>query len=278
MKARSHSEDIQFNSNNSSSNTNTNTNNNASTKPFHSTLNYNSPTFYATSPSSVDTLAYHSNSNNNTAASRYTSPTASSSQQHHQQQYNMYNQQAQQQYSSQQQPLSLQPNYHNDQYALTTATVNDITHIRMPSFEARYYLNERVNHLHVMFNYRTRMCDNIMSGGTCVYDNSQCFDAHSYDQLRRVPRILAYSNGHFYSYNACRCQQYDNEGTCDKGTECRYSHCKDEIGIHPSRYKTQPCSFETNAQGQCVKFGPHCALYVVYQIYIVIYCCTQNIY
>jgi hypothetical protein len=120
---------------------------------------------------------------------------------------------------------------HSDM-AGTPQNVNDITGLKLPLFEAKYYINEHITHLYNMFNYRVRLCEQYAQTGVCMYDTATCFDAHSYDMIRRIPRILAYSNGHFFSYNACRCQQYELEGQCDKGSDCRYSHCKDEIGMY----------------------------------------------
>ena len=88
---------------------------------------------------------------------------------------------------------------------------------------------------------------------------SDCFDYHSFKLRRRVPRIIHYSNGVFWNYNACRCQALEKEMKCDKGDACRYSHCKEEIAYHPSRYKTQPCSYPARPDGVCTRFGAHCA-------------------
>lgn len=101
--------------------------------------------------------------------------------------------------------------YHMD-IAGTPNNVNDIIGIKLPLFEAKYYINEKITHLYNMFHYRVKLCDSYINHGTCVYDNATCYDAHDYTQIRRIPRILAYSNGHFFSYNACRCQQYELEG------------------------------------------------------------------
>lgn len=86
----------------------------------------------------------------------------------------------------------------------------------------------------------------------------QCFDYHSLKTRRRIPRIYSFSNGIFWSYNACRCQAIEKEQKCDKGEGCRYAHCKEEIAYHPSRYKTQQCSYPLRADGSCSRFGMHC--------------------
>lgn len=36
-------------------------------------------------------------------------------------------------------------------------------------------------------------------------------------------------------------------------------NCKEEIAYHPSRYKTQRCSYPLRADGSCSRFGLHCA-------------------
>lgn len=110
-----------------------------------------------------------------------------------------------------------QQHAYSSDLAGTVQNVQDIAGIRLPQLEAKYYVNEHVHHLYNMFNYRVRMCESYLHTGQCMYDTAQCYDAHAYEQLRRVPRILAYTNGHFFSYNACRCQQYELEGSCDKG-------------------------------------------------------------
>ena len=143
--------------------------------------------------------------------------------------------------------------------------------------EEKYFKHEKPRHLTYMFHFRVHACKAFVNKACPVATgdgskgkgrggdgggggSSDCFDYHSASKTRRrVPRIVSYSNGTFWNYNACRCQAIEKEIKCEKGDACRYSHNKEEIAYHPSRYKTQPCSYPARADGVCTRFGIHCA-------------------
>ena len=149
------------------------------------------------------------------------------------------------------------------------------------TLEEKYFKHEKPRHLTYMFHFRVHACKAFVnkacpvatadgakgkgrggdgSGGGGGSGGNDCFDYHSASKTRRrVPRIVSYSNGTFWNYNACRCQAIEKEVKCEKGDACRYSHNKEEIAYHPSRYKTQPCSYPARADGVCTRFGIHCA-------------------
>ena len=138
------------------------------------------------------------------------------------------------------------------------------------ALEEKYFRFEKPRHLKYMFHFRVHACKPALSKSCTAGDSlkksgqassgSDCFDYHSAAKTRRrVPRIVSYTNGTFWSYNACRCQAIEKEVKCDKGDSCRYSHNKEEIAYHPSRYKTQLCSYPARPDGVCTRFGLHCA-------------------
>ena len=138
------------------------------------------------------------------------------------------------------------------------------------ALEEKYFRFEKPRHLKYMFHFRVHACKPALTKSCTAGDSlkksgqsssgSDCFDYHSAAKTRRrVPRIVSYTNGTFWSYNACRCQAIEKEIKCEKGDACRYSHNKEEIAYHPSRYKTQPCSYPARADGICTRFGLHCA-------------------
>lgn len=94
------------------------------------------------------------------------------------------------------------------------------------SLEEKSFRGERLKHLKYIFHFRVHPCLNFLQKGSCPFDNkNECFDYHSLKTRRRIPRIYSFSNGVFWSYNACRCQAIEKEMRCEKGEGCRYAHC-----------------------------------------------------
>ena len=96
--------------------------------------------------------------------------------------------------------------------------------------EEKYFRHEKVRHLRYMFHFRVHACRAFLSKqcpamdagkkGSSASSSTDCFDYHSSSKMRRrVPRIVQYSNGTFWSYNACRCQAVEKEVRCEKGGE-----------------------------------------------------------
>jgi len=97
------------------------------------------------------------------------------------------------------------------------------------ALEEKHFRGEKLKHLKYMFHFRVHPCINFLQKGTCPYDNkNECFDYHSLKTRRRIPRIYLFSNGIFWSYNACRCQAMEKDMKCEKGEACRYAHCFEE--------------------------------------------------
>jgi hypothetical protein len=128
--------------------------------------------------------------------------------------------------------------------------------------EEKIFQHEKINHLKYIYHFRVHPC-RAYANKQCAAENkknsSECFEYHSTKMRRRVLRVLQYSNGWFWSYNACRCTAIEKDQKCEKGDSCRYAHNKEEIAYHPSRYKTQACAYPTDASGVCIRFGMHCA-------------------
>jgi hypothetical protein len=151
-----------------------------------------------------------------------------------------------------------------------SAASSTATSFSSSSLEEKFFKGEKQRHLRYMMNFRVHPCQanltkscpadikknagNASSGSS----SSDCFDYHNPKMRRRVPRPVAYSNGIFWNYNACRCQAIEKEVKCEKGDACRYAHNKEEIAYHPSRFKTQLCSYVARADGVCSRFGIHC--------------------
>ena len=171
-----------------------------------------------------------------------------------------YGQQQQQQQQSQQQSQQNQslaghdPTLPGDPSALQLLPPLPI------GLEEKSFRGELLKHLKYIFHFRVHPCLNFLQKGSCPFDNkNECFDFHSLVSRRRIPRIYNFSNGVFWSYNACRCQAIEKDMRCEKGEGCRYAHNKEEIAYHPSRYKSQRCSYPLRADGSCSRFGLHCA-------------------
>ena len=99
----------------------------------------------------------------------------------------------------------------------------------MVTLEEKYFRGEKTRHLRYMFHFRVHACKAALTKSCTAGDSlkkpgqsgassgSDCFDHHSASKTRRrLPRIVTYSNGTFWSYNACRCQAIEKEIKCEK--------------------------------------------------------------
>ncbi|CAJ0571338.1 unnamed protein product, partial [Mesorhabditis spiculigera] len=88
-----------------------------------------------------------------------------------------------------------------------------------------------------------------------------CFNWHFANQRRRKPTRRP--DGSFNYSPDIYCDKYDeNTGICADGDGCPYLHRVSgdvERKYHLRYYKTAQCVHPTDARGQCVKNGAHCA-------------------
>lgn len=104
-----------------------------------------------------------------------------------------------------------------------------------------------------MYEFRTNFCKKKR-----CRSKSKCFDAHSKNMKRRVPKLNA--DG-LFNYIPEDCPQWKNskkEKQCSWGDKCLRSHGFLEKIFHPLLYKTKICK-SSHKNGICTEFGDYCA-------------------
>ncbi|CAI2356349.1 unnamed protein product [Caenorhabditis sp. 36 PRJEB53466] len=123
------------------------------------------------------------------------------------------------------------------------------------------FLQEKPSHQHYLSEFRVEACPLFKQHQCQQHRPFTCFKWHFANQRRRRP--IRRSEGSFNYSPDIYCDKYDeNTGICPDGDECVYLHRVSgdvERKYHLRYYKTAQCVHPTDARGQCVKNGAHCA-------------------
>ena len=97
---------------------------------------------------------------------------------------------------------------------------------------------------HTMRTYKTQLCPI-----TEPHDPTLCEYVHPGERYRRDPFA--------YVYSVKACNAFRKHDVCNKGDACPDAHGVLEVGLHPSRYRTKPCSLCETGQEHCGRPGAH---------------------
>ncbi|XP_037570938.1 putative E3 ubiquitin-protein ligase UNKL isoform X1 [Dermacentor silvarum] len=121
---------------------------------------------------------------------------------------------------------------------------------------------EKPNHYNYLKEFRVEQCPLFVQHKCTQHKPFTCFHWHFKNQRRRRPIRLARDGTFNYSPDVY-CTNYDETtGICPDGDGCRFLHRTagdTERRYHLRYYKTGICVYDTDARGNCVKNGPHCA-------------------
>ncbi|CAD6188845.1 unnamed protein product [Caenorhabditis auriculariae] len=120
---------------------------------------------------------------------------------------------------------------------------------------------EKSHHFHYLSDFRVEACPLFKQHQCQQHRPFTCFNWHFANQRRRKP--VRKSDGSFNYSPDIYCDKYDeNTGICPDGDDCVYLHRVSgdvERKYHLRYYKTAQCVHPSDARGQCVKNGAHCA-------------------
>ncbi|GMR60664.1 hypothetical protein PMAYCL1PPCAC_30859 [Pristionchus mayeri] len=120
---------------------------------------------------------------------------------------------------------------------------------------------EKPNHLQYLSQFRVDPCPLFKQHQCQQHRPYTCFNWHFANQRRRRP--IRKPDGSFNYSPDLYCDKYDeNTGICPEGDSCPFLHRVSgdvERKYHLRYYKTAQCVHGTDARGQCMKNGPHCA-------------------
>lgn len=120
---------------------------------------------------------------------------------------------------------------------------------------------EKTHHLTYLEGFRVESCPLFKQHQCQQHRPYTCFNWHFANQRRRKP--VRRQDGSFNYSPDIYCEKYDeNTGICPDGDGCIYLHRVSgdvERKYHLRYYKTAQCVHPTDARGQCVKNGAHCA-------------------
>ncbi|CAN8002278.1 unnamed protein product [Ixodes hexagonus] len=121
---------------------------------------------------------------------------------------------------------------------------------------------EKPNHYNYLKEFRVDQCPLFVQHKCTQHKPFTCFHWHFKNQRRRRP-VRAARDGTFNYSPDVYCTSYDETtGICPEGDGCRFLHRTagdTERRYHLRYYKTGICVYDTDARGNCVKNGPHCA-------------------
>ncbi|XP_055699769.1 putative E3 ubiquitin-protein ligase UNKL isoform X4 [Phlebotomus papatasi] len=120
---------------------------------------------------------------------------------------------------------------------------------------------EKPNHYNYLKEFRVEQCQSFLQHKCNQHRPFICFNWHFMNQRRRRP--IRKRDGTF-NYSADNyCTKYDETtGICPDGDDCPFLHRTagdTERRYHLRYYKTCMCVHDTDARGNCVKNGHHCA-------------------
>ncbi|XP_064634085.1 RING finger protein unkempt homolog [Lineus longissimus] len=120
---------------------------------------------------------------------------------------------------------------------------------------------EKPHHYTYLKEFRTQQCPLFLQHKCTQHRPFTCFHWHFMNQRRRRP--IRKRDGTFNYNPDVYCTKYDEtSGMCPEGDDCPFLHRTagdTERRYHLRYYKTGTCVHETDAKGNCVKNGPHCA-------------------
>lgn len=123
------------------------------------------------------------------------------------------------------------------------------------------FIQEKPSHQHYLSEFRVEACPLFKQHQCQQHRPFTCFKWHFANQRRRRP--VKRSDGSFNYSPDIYCDKYDeNTGICPDGDDCIFLHRVSgdvERKYHLRYYKTAQCVHPTDARGQCVKNGAHCA-------------------
>uniref|UniRef100_A0A8R1I3H5 C3H1-type domain-containing protein n=1 Tax=Caenorhabditis japonica TaxID=281687 RepID=A0A8R1I3H5_CAEJA len=130
-----------------------------------------------------------------------------------------------------------------------------------PSSSPVNFVQEKPSHQHYLNEFRVEACPLFKQHQCQQHRPFTCFKWHFANQRRRRP--VKRSDGSFNYSPDIYCDKYDeNTGICPDGDDCIFLHRVSgdvERKYHLRYYKTAQCVHPTDARGQCVKNGAHCA-------------------
>jgi len=102
-----------------------------------------------------------------------------------------------------------------------------------------------------MYKFRTKKCcDRKCKKGKA------CFDYHSKDLARRVPKQIP-TRRNLFNYIPQACPDYKKQKKCPMGNSCHLAHGWLEIIYHPLLFMTKLCECSLK-KGVCKKYGIYC--------------------
>ncbi|ELT93766.1 hypothetical protein CAPTEDRAFT_170777 [Capitella teleta] len=120
---------------------------------------------------------------------------------------------------------------------------------------------EKPQHYTYLKEFRTQQCPLFLQHKCTQHRPYTCFHWHFMNQRRRRP--IRKKDGTYNYSPDVYCTKYDETtGICPEGDDCPYLHRTagdTERRYHLRYFKTCTCVYETDARGNCVKNGPHCA-------------------
>jgi len=102
-----------------------------------------------------------------------------------------------------------------------------------------------------MYKFRTKKC----CDSKCKKGKA-CFDYHSKDLARRVPKQIP-TRGNLFNYIPQACPYYKKQKKCPMGNSCHLAHGWLEIIYHPLLFMTKLCECSLK-KGVCRKYGIYC--------------------
>ncbi|KAI6660655.1 RING finger protein unkempt-like [Oopsacas minuta] len=140
-------------------------------------------------------------------------------------------------------------------------TIGSPTSSSSPLIPAPSLTLEKPFHYKYLTEFRVEQCTLFLQHKCSQHRPFTCFFWHFQNQRRRRP--IRRKDGHFNHSADNYCNLYDeNTGVCPQGDECTFLHRTagdTERRYHLRYYKTSTCVHETDARGNCVKNGVHCA-------------------
>jgi hypothetical protein len=90
----------------------------------------------------------------------------------------------------------------------------------------------------IMAHYKTFVCANALP-----HDESRCYGVHDGKHVRRNPFEI--------EYDGKACSTLRKKGRCVHDKDCRNAHGVLEVGLHPTRYRTEMCRLENCNRAPC---------------------------
>ena len=90
-----------------------------------------------------------------------------------------------------------------------------------------------------MFSFKITPCEKMF-----VHDWKVCCFSHDGETAkRRLPLVLDPDGGFKLAYSSAHCLDFKRHKFCRRGDSCPYSHGAWEVGLHPSSFRQQMCTY-----------------------------------